>query len=58
MMREDLPLGLERGTVRLAEADPRWPLLFRDEAGRIADALGPLARAVRRFTVAAGAALS
>ena len=28
------------GPIRLAEADPRWPLLFAREAGRIRAALG------------------
>ena len=48
-MQPDHDLGLEAGTVRLVEADPRWPVLFQAEARRIAEALGPLARAVEHY---------
>jgi GrpB-like predicted nucleotidyltransferase (UPF0157 family) len=33
------PLGLRRGTVRLATADQRWPDLFLAEADRLAEAV-------------------
>ena len=36
---DDTALGLERGTVRLVAADPRWPLLYAAEAGRLASAV-------------------
>ncbi|MBA3670712.1 MAG: GrpB family protein [Gemmatimonadaceae bacterium] len=45
----DDDLGLDAGTVRLANYDPRWPALFRAEAERILEALGPLARAVEHY---------
>src|SRR5262245_9596865 len=32
-------LGLERGTVRLVPADPRWPEVFAAEADRLAAAV-------------------
>jgi GrpB-like predicted nucleotidyltransferase (UPF0157 family) len=35
-------LGLESGTVRVVPYDPDWPILFRDEARRIAEAIAPL----------------
>ena len=36
---DDIVLGLERGMVRLVAADPRWPLLYAAEAGRLASAV-------------------
>ena len=33
------PLGLESGAVRLLAYDPRWSVLFAQEAQRIRDAL-------------------
>jgi len=36
---EPVPLGLPRGTVRLAASDPRWPGLFASEARRLAEAV-------------------
>lgn len=35
--------------MRLVDSDPRWPELFTFEAARIADALGPLARAIEHY---------
>lgn len=45
----DSALGLEVGTVRLVDYDPRWPTLFGVEATRVAEALGSLARAVEHY---------
>ena len=35
-----MSLGLQRGTVHLAEYDPAWPAMFAAERARILDALG------------------
>jgi GrpB-like predicted nucleotidyltransferase (UPF0157 family) len=43
------PLGLEARAVRLVEPDEAWPRLFDAEATRLAEALGPLARAIEHY---------
>jgi len=34
-------LGLESGTVRVVPYDPRWPLLFKEAAAALRQAIGP-----------------
>ena len=45
----DPPLGLEKGSVRLAPGDPRWVSLFEAEKRRLIPVIGPLAVAIEHF---------
>ena len=42
-------LGLKHGVNRLVDYDPQWPTAFADEAARLQQALGPLAKRIEHY---------
>lgn len=44
-----LPLGLERGLVRLVDANAHWAAFYETEKGRLLPAIGPLIVAIEHF---------